>query len=307
MSPAQADASRANGARSLGPLSEEGKIKSSRNSVSHGLFSSVQTILDSEDAASFLDFHELMFLDLKPATTLETVLVERIVTCASRLGRVTKIESLLLSTHKECLETVYSWNIDRLAKLNRYERSMERSMYQAMSALEAEKLKRPEADSDQIQARVDEIQESADFSARRMVEETALAEALHKQRFSAGRDDDENQDDAELKKNKATNLPDGESPAKTVKFLVDQIMDLNNKPRTIKSIWRPAFEVSVQDRSSDLHQIVDVARRTYSKLLGDPRFSDERVYNAIAGVQSARFYVKLNLLLEKEAATKLDI
>ena len=84
-------ASRANGARSKGPVTPEGKLASSRNSTRHGMLS--QTIvLEGESNERFEAMLAAFTADYQPANESETSLVENLAITRWRQMRVWSIE-----------------------------------------------------------------------------------------------------------------------------------------------------------------------------------------------------------------------
>lgn len=92
----KADAARANGAKSRGPSTAEGRAKSSRNSLRHGL-SAKSVLLPAESHEQFqllLDAHIQQF---HPANPVEMDLVEAMAVARWRLRRIWAIETSLLA------------------------------------------------------------------------------------------------------------------------------------------------------------------------------------------------------------------
>src|SRR6266481_6398242 len=89
--------SRANGAKSRGPVTPEGRAKSARNSVRHGLRakSIVLPTESEEEFQSLLDSYNDQF---DPQTGVERELVEAMAVARWRLRRVCTIETHLLTT-----------------------------------------------------------------------------------------------------------------------------------------------------------------------------------------------------------------
>lgn len=73
----RAAASRANGARSKGPVSLAGRQKSSGNAIRHGILSR-QLIVPGEDAAEYQALLSQLKQEFRPGGILEAMLVERI-------------------------------------------------------------------------------------------------------------------------------------------------------------------------------------------------------------------------------------
>ena len=91
-SSARAEASRRNGARSRGPKTPEGKARSSRNALKHGMRAEKYIVLPEEDAAAFKALEATLFEELAPVGALQSVLARRIALAAWRLERADRLE-----------------------------------------------------------------------------------------------------------------------------------------------------------------------------------------------------------------------
>ena len=80
------EASRANGARSKGPVTPEGKKRSAMNAMRHGLLSDV-VALEGEGEENFQLLLEQHVERLQPADGVEYALVEEMAAAYSRLHR----------------------------------------------------------------------------------------------------------------------------------------------------------------------------------------------------------------------------
>src|SRR5436190_22248212 len=92
----QAEANRRNARLSTGPVTEEGKSKSRRNAVRHGL--TAETVIDAlEDAADYAAFEMAVTADYEAQSAVERELVLRLEILLWRLRRATAIESGLFN------------------------------------------------------------------------------------------------------------------------------------------------------------------------------------------------------------------
>ena len=93
-------ASRANGKKSQGPVTPEGKARSAANATIHGLSSPesvAQAIcLTNENPAKYIELHHALIAELAPATTTEHLIVEEMAMCRFRLNRAVFMESALM-------------------------------------------------------------------------------------------------------------------------------------------------------------------------------------------------------------------
>lgn len=145
---------RANGAKSHGPTTPEGRAKSSRNSIRHGL-SSKSVLLPTESQEQFqllLDAHIDQF---HPASPIEMDLVEAMAVARWRLRRIWAIETSLLANEltrragdidqefsELTAEDRLAWVFQRLADNNqslallaRYEGNLNRAFDRAFKQL----------------------------------------------------------------------------------------------------------------------------------------------------------------------------
>ena len=92
----QITANRENAKKSTGPRSLDGKCKSRRNAVRHGL--TAETVIDVlEDRGDYEALAAAINADYRPATNFEMQLISRLTSLLWRLRRATAIESGLLA------------------------------------------------------------------------------------------------------------------------------------------------------------------------------------------------------------------
>ncbi|MBN2563451.1 MAG: hypothetical protein JXQ75_21230 [Phycisphaerae bacterium] len=149
----QAEANRRNAQKSTGPKTPEGKAICSQNAVKHGLLSR-DALLPAESEDAFLEFAKGMRADLKPVGPLESMLVDRVISSAWRLGRAVAVEGDMFK--RTCEDRTYgplgdigdafmvrgrignAFTGDRaFANLSRYETAIERGLFRALKELRA--------------------------------------------------------------------------------------------------------------------------------------------------------------------------
>src|SRR5215468_3035401 len=88
----QIDANRRNAKLSTGPITEEGKKRSRRNALRHGL--TAETVIDAlEDAEDYAAFETAVTADYDAQSAVERELVLRLASVLWRLRRATAIET----------------------------------------------------------------------------------------------------------------------------------------------------------------------------------------------------------------------
>ena len=98
----QIEANRRNAARSTGPTTEDGKHRSRRNAVRHGL--SAETVVEIvEDIDDYKGFEAAIIADYDARTAVERELVLRLASLLWRLRRATAIETDLLRIQAEIM------------------------------------------------------------------------------------------------------------------------------------------------------------------------------------------------------------
>ena len=95
--PAQIAASRANGAKSKGPITPEGKSISARNAERHGFFSQLATI-KGESPQEYVQVSADLYEAWQPTDEYERCLVDTMATCMWRRMRMLVLESVTLDT-----------------------------------------------------------------------------------------------------------------------------------------------------------------------------------------------------------------
>ena len=169
-SPRQIAANRLNAKSSHGPKTDAGKAIAAKNALQHGLLSQ-EAILPGESASDYAGFVERLYVEKEPIGELESALVGRIGGLLWRLKRIGRLEAgILMWEHADMKSSAWEEPVkrsayifgdadvttqgrlyvraaDTLAKLSRYERSIDKSLYKAVNELErlqaARKGKRP--------------------------------------------------------------------------------------------------------------------------------------------------------------------
>src|ERR1700716_1815406 len=98
----QFEANRRNAQRSTGPKTEEGKRRSRRNAVRHGLCA--ETVIEIvEDVEDYKGFEAAVIADYDAETAVERELVLRLASLLWRIRRATSIETDLMRFQAEIL------------------------------------------------------------------------------------------------------------------------------------------------------------------------------------------------------------
>ncbi len=93
---AQIKANRKNAKKSTGPRTEEGKTRSAKNALKHGLLAR-DTVMPGEDPADFDRQLSALEADIQPANSLEFELVRQIADAQWRMRRLTRLETGFLA------------------------------------------------------------------------------------------------------------------------------------------------------------------------------------------------------------------
>ena len=169
----QAEASRANGARSRGPITEEGKRRSSQNARKHGL-TAQQFLLGEEEEPQFHAFFQALEEVHRPVDHLERSLVARIAEMQVALTRARRCERDLIY-YDECnmaaaearsrmqlphmkptlRSRVIKRQLDDINLLNRYASSLQRQLERNVVLLESLQKKRAENEVRDARAALD--------------------------------------------------------------------------------------------------------------------------------------------------------
>lgn len=146
----QTRANQANAKSSTGPKTESGKAVSRTNAVKHGLQAET-FVLPGEDQDEFEVLSDRLFAELSPEGMLEIKLAEDIVISFWRLRRARNVDTGLFKKspgHSDDFiaslgsSFIQNSHSDFFGKLSRYEKSIENSLYRALSKIDELKLKR---------------------------------------------------------------------------------------------------------------------------------------------------------------------
>ena len=133
---------------STGPRTAEGKARSSKNRLAHGLCSTA-LLLDSESPTDFAELKTKVLAAYPPANPEETLLTDQLVEAQWRLLRARRVEAKTLNTLDQQNEDLADafWNNDHAAvweRVQRYVTTAERSHQRALKNLLAAQKNRPQ-------------------------------------------------------------------------------------------------------------------------------------------------------------------
>lgn len=94
------ESSRANGAKSRGPVMPAGRLKSSRNNLRHGLLAGI-VVLPNQKPEAFTDLLAVLTREINPQTEAQRALVETMAAARWRLMRIWTIERAALQAEIE--------------------------------------------------------------------------------------------------------------------------------------------------------------------------------------------------------------
>ena len=121
--------------KSTGPRTAEGKARSSRNALKHGL-TAAELVIQSGEESEFDELLADLQDNLQPRGALEDILFNQIVHAAWNLRRTRLLEVLLQEESEDRGDPILDGGmVSRMARLGRYAACAERSMYRALREL----------------------------------------------------------------------------------------------------------------------------------------------------------------------------
>ena len=143
----RAEIARINGAKSHGPVTEEGKKKSSMNALKHGLCASHDLLIYSDSIDEFTAYKNSVYQHYRPTDGEEDFWVDRIVGCRWKLRRVWAMEAESVGPVDSSRKFNYP-DPKQLGAFSRYEAEIERAMKRAMTELANYRKNKPETIDD---------------------------------------------------------------------------------------------------------------------------------------------------------------
>jgi hypothetical protein len=137
MTPSRAETSRINGAKSHGPITEQGRRASALNATKHGL-TATHLVIAAEDQKEFDEFLAQLQTEIRPDGALQKILFDQLVVSAWNLRRIRRMEAELTAfaaTYLDILDNLeLTAKLDRLARHHtRIERTFHRSLRELKS------------------------------------------------------------------------------------------------------------------------------------------------------------------------------
>jgi hypothetical protein len=151
MSESRSETARLNGAKSKGPVSIDGKAKSSQNALKHGL-TAERVVVEGEDLDQYVSLRDAYVEQFQPANQLELDLIESLATTRFRLRRAVTIETGIFDNELSDLKNsptcaaldsghriayAFSYASNSIGLVSRYEASLNRVFDRTLKQLQA--------------------------------------------------------------------------------------------------------------------------------------------------------------------------
>jgi hypothetical protein len=134
----QAEANRENAKKSTGPRTPAGKAVVALNGMKHGLLSR-ESLVKGESEVDLVAFGKRLRIQLAPVGELELLLVDRLISTAWRLRRLVAVETLLFDREAKPDHAFNNYGREKMSVLSRYEVTLERSFYKALTSCSGSK------------------------------------------------------------------------------------------------------------------------------------------------------------------------
>ena len=142
----RAEAARLNGAKSRGPRTPEGKARSARNALKHGLTAQAFALLPGEDAEAYAALLADLTRRYRPADALAAHLVQRLASVMWRQQRADRLEAEVLTQLEQRHDSSYiggyvpsspvTWDAARFSAVQRQQARLDRTLHRLMEELE---------------------------------------------------------------------------------------------------------------------------------------------------------------------------
>src|SRR3954469_8072764 len=106
-------ANRLNASKSTGPRTQEGKERSARNAMSHGIFCA-HLVLPGESHEIFHALRQAFILQQRPQNLVELLIVDRMVAATWKLGRLQAAGALM---HDGCMDDLLACRAEAAEKV----------------------------------------------------------------------------------------------------------------------------------------------------------------------------------------------
>ena len=135
----RAEAARLNGAKSRGPRTPEGKARSARNALKHGLTAQAFALLPGEDAEAYAALLADLTRRYRPADALAAHLVQRLASVMWRQQRADRLEAEVLEQRDYAGANLYAplvWDAARFSAVQRHQARLDRTLFRLLDELE---------------------------------------------------------------------------------------------------------------------------------------------------------------------------